>query len=135
MQLANWDIQTSHEDVFYADLNWKGLVKTLKKQKIHFEQMSKFPSVRRDLALVVENSVKFSDIVQIAKRQGKKLLKSVNLFDVYRSEEQLGADKKSYAVSFIFEDASKTLKDKEITKIMDALMKDYESKLSAQIRS
>ena len=122
-------------DVFYADLNWKGLVKTLKKQKIHFEQMSKFPSVRRDLALVVENSVKFSDIVQIAKRQGKKLLKSVNLFDVYRSEEQLGADKKSYAVSFIFEDASKTLKDKEITKIMDALMKDYESKLSAQIRS
>jgi len=122
-------------DVFYADLNWKALLKTLKKQKIHFEQMSKFPAVRRDLALVVENAVKFSDIVQIAKRQGKKLLKSVNLFDVYRSADQLGEDKKSYAVSFVFEDTSKTLKDKEITKIMDALMKEYQSKLSAQIRS
>ena len=122
-------------DVFYADLNWKALIKTLKKQKIHFEQMSKFPVVRRDLALVVENAVKFSDIVQIAKRQGKKLLKSVNLFDVYRSADQLGEDKKSYAVSFVFEDTSKTLKDKEITKIMDALMKEYQSKLSAQIRS
>jgi phenylalanyl-tRNA synthetase beta chain len=62
-------------------------------------------------------------------------LKSVNLFDVYRSVDQLGEDKKSYAVSFVFEDTSKTLKDKEITKIMDALMKEYQSKLSAQIRS
>ena len=122
-------------EVFYADLNWKALIKTLKKQKIHFEPMSKFPSVRRDLALVIENSVKFSDIVQIAKKQGKKLLKSVNLFDVYRSEDQLGPDKKSYAVSFVFEDPTKTLKDKEITKLMDNLMKEYETKLSAQIRS
>lgn len=122
-------------EVFYADINWTGLVKSLKKQKIHFENLSKFPAVRRDLALVVDNSVKFSDIVGIAKKQGKKLLKSVNLFDVYRSEEQLGKDKKSYAVSFVFEDPTKTLKDKEITKVMDALMSQYESKLSAQIRS
>jgi phenylalanyl-tRNA synthetase beta chain len=86
------------------------------------------------LALVVDNSVKFSDIAAIAAKSGKKLIKDINLFDVYVNEEQLGADKKSYAVSFIFEDSSKTLVDKEVDKVMQKLIQSCQSQLGATIR-
>ncbi len=120
--------------VFYADFNWAALMKVVKKHKIGFVPLSKFPTVRRDLALVIENSVNFEDIAGIARKTGKKLLKEVNLFDVYKNEKQLGKDKKSYAVSFIFEDSSKTLKDKEVDKIMQQLIRSYEEKVGAIIR-
>jgi phenylalanyl-tRNA synthetase beta chain len=90
--------------------------------------------VRRDLALIIENSVKFNDIVAIAKKTGKKLIKEINLFDVYENEEQLGKGRKSYAVSFLFEDPSKTLKDKEVDKVIKQLIDEYEKKLGATIR-
>lgn len=86
------------------------------------------------MALVIDNSVKFSDIVAIARKVGKKLIKDINLFDVYENEEQLGAGKKSYAVSFTFENPEKTLKDKEVDKVVNQLIADYESKLGATIR-
>jgi phenylalanyl-tRNA synthetase beta chain len=84
--------------------------------------------------LVLDASVKFGDITLIAQKAAKKLLKDINLFDVFEDETKLGAGKKSYAVSFIFEDKEKTLNDKEIEKVMEELIKTYESKLGALIR-
>lgn len=120
--------------VFQADFNWDLIIKALRKHKIKVEELNKFPSMRRDLALVVDNSVKFSDIAAIAAKSGKKLIKDINLFDVYVNEEQLGEDKKSYAVSFIFENPSKTLVDKEVDKVMQKLIQSCQSQLGATIR-
>jgi phenylalanyl-tRNA synthetase beta chain len=122
------------QDVYFADFQWDSILKSLKNAKVSFEEISKYPSVRRDLALVLDASVKFGDISQIAQKIAKKLLKDVNLFDVFEDEQKLGAGKKSYAVSFQFEDKEKTLQDKDIEKIMDELIKTYESKLGAVIR-
>ncbi len=122
------------QEVFYADFNWNSLLKTLKKHKIDFSELNKYPTVRRDLALVIDNSIKFEDIAKIANKTGKKLLKTVNLFDVYINEDQLGAGKKSYAVSFLFEDPSRTLKDKDVDKVMNQLIRQYEEQLKATIR-
>ncbi len=121
-------------EVFFADFNWDALLKALKKHKIQFAELNKFPTIRRDLALVIDNSVKFGDIVALAKKAGKKILKDINLFDVYENEEQLGKGKKSCAVSFLFEDPTKTLKDKEVDKVVNNLIREYEGKLGAMIR-
>jgi phenylalanyl-tRNA synthetase beta chain len=86
------------------------------------------------LALVIDNSVKFQDIVAIARKAGKKLIKDINLFDVYENAEQLGSGKKSYAVSFLFEDPTKTLRDQEVDKVMGKLMQAYKEQLGAEIR-
>ncbi|MFK8103173.1 MAG: phenylalanine--tRNA ligase subunit beta [Saprospiraceae bacterium] len=122
------------QPVFYANFDWDNILKALKKHKIDFVPITKYPSIRRDLAIVIDNSIYFSDIAAIARKEGKKLLKEINLFDVYENETQLGKGKKSYAVSFIFEDVEKTLKDKEIDKIMNKLIANYETKLKATIR-
>lgn len=121
-------------DVYYADINFDALIKATKKHKIAFQPLNKFPTVRRDLALVVDNSVSFGDIVKNARKTNKKSLKDINLFDVYTNEDQLGANKKSYAVSFIFEDATKTLVDKFVDKEMNKLIQVFERNLGAQIR-
>ena len=122
------------QEVFYAIFNWSLLFKGLKKHKVQFAEISKFPTVRRDLALVIDRSVKFADIEGIARKTARQLLKEINLFDVYENEDQLGAGKVSYAVSYVFEDPTKTLRDKEIDKVMNKLIKDYEVKLGALIR-
>lgn len=121
-------------EVFFADFEWDNVMKALPKSQIQMEELNKFPTVRRDLAFVIDNTVKFSDIVAIARKTDKKLLKGINLFDVYENEQQLGKNKKSYAVSFLFEDAKKTLKDKEIEKIMNKLINACQNKLGAMIR-
>lgn len=120
--------------VFYAEFNWDNLLKTLQKANVQYEEISKFPTVRRDLALVVDNSVKFSDIAGVARKAGKKMLKEVNLFDVYTNEDQLGAGKKSYAISLVFEDPEKTLKDKDVDKVIQKMISEYEGKMGAMIR-
>ena len=122
------------QDVYFADFQWDSVIKALKNAKVGYEEVSRYPAVRRDLALVVDKAVKFGDIAQIATKAAKKLLKGVNLFDVFEDETKVGAGKKSYAVSFVFEDKEKTLQDKEIEKIMEELIKTYESKLGALIR-
>lgn len=122
-------------DVFYAEMPIVSLMAALKNKKDTTLPISKYPSMRRDLALVVDKSVTYSEMEAIAKKTGKKLLKEVNLFDVYENKEQLGEGKKSYAVSFKFEDVEKTLKDKEVEKIMKQMIQNYESKLGALIRS
>lgn len=120
--------------VFYADINWDFVLNFLKKHKVVYQPIPKYPSMRRDLALVVDKSVTFEQIIDVAEKQGKKLLKEANLFDVYENEEQLGENKKSYAVSFLFQNEEKTLKDKEVDKVMNKLMKTYENELNALIR-
>ena len=120
--------------VYFADFQWDTLLNGLKKHKIVFEDMSKYPVVRRDLALIIEKSVTFAEVVAIARKTAKGLLRDVNLFDVYENDLQLGEGKKSYAVSFVFEDKEKTLEDKEIDTTMSALIKQYEDKIGANIR-
>ena len=120
--------------VFFADINWDLILQILKKQKVQYRQLAKFPSVRRDLALIVDKKLNFEQIVTIARKQGKNLLKDINLFDVYEHSEHLGADKKSYAVSYTFQDESKTLKDQEVEDIMNRMMASYEKELGAFIR-
>ncbi|MFK7980807.1 MAG: phenylalanine--tRNA ligase subunit beta [Saprospiraceae bacterium] len=121
-------------EVYYADINFDALIKATKKHKIGYEELNKFPTVRRDLALVIDNAVSFNDIVRLARKTNKKSLKDINLFDVYTNEDQLGAGKKSYAVSFIFEDKTKTLVDKFVDKEMNKLIQIFERNLNAQIR-
>lgn len=120
--------------VYLGDFQWDNVVKASQKNVVTFTELNKFPSVRRDLALVIENSIKFADIALIARKVGKNIIKDVNLFDVYENEEQLGASKRSYAVSFTFEDPTKTLQDKDVDKIMEQLIREYETKLEAIIR-
>jgi len=120
--------------VFYADFHFENVLKTLASNRIQYAELNRFPSVRRDLALVLDQSVTFGDIRQLAGRTVKKLLKDVNLFDVFEDEAKLGAGKKSYAVSFVFEDPEKTLQDKEIDAAMGQLVGMFEVKLNAQIR-
>jgi phenylalanyl-tRNA synthetase beta chain len=120
--------------VFYADFNLDSVLKAAGKQTVTIEEINKFPSTRRDLALVIDNSVKFQDIVAIARKAGKKLIKDINLFDVYENAKQLGEGKKSYAVSFLFEDPTKNLQNKEVDKVMNKLMRSYKEQLGAEIR-
>lgn len=120
--------------VWYADFNWDQLLRALRNSSLSVKALNKYPSIRRDLALVVDEGLKFADIERIANKVGKKLLQEVNLFDVYVNEEQLGAGKKSYAVSFLFEDYSKTLRDQEVDRVMEQLIKAYEEQLGAGIR-
>jgi phenylalanyl-tRNA synthetase beta chain len=120
--------------VFFADFHFDNVFKAIGSNKVQFTELNKYPSVRRDLALVLDRSVTFGEIRQIANKTAKKMLKEVNLFDVFEDETKLGQGKKSYAVSFAFEDSEKTLQDKEIDALMQQLQQAFESKLNAIIR-
>jgi phenylalanyl-tRNA synthetase beta chain len=122
------------QDVYFADFQWDNILKALKNAKVGYTEISKYPSVRRDLALVLDASRTFGEITQIAQKSAKKLLKDVNLFDVFEDETKLGAGKKSYAVSFVFEDKDKTLGEKDIEKVMSDLIGKFEKDLGALIR-
>ncbi|EPR73396.1 Phenylalanyl-tRNA synthetase beta chain [Winogradskyella psychrotolerans RS-3] len=121
------------QNVLFADFNWDNVIEMAKHNKIKFSPISKYPSIRRDFALLLDNNVTFEDIDTIAKQTEKQLLKNVNLFDVYEGKN-LPQGKKSYAVSFIFQDENKTLNDKQIDKIMSKLQSNFESKLGAELR-
>ena len=120
-------------DVYYAELDWKALMKETKKNKVTYTELSKYPSVKRDLALLIDKSVQFAEIQKIATESERKLLKDVVLFDVYEGKN-LPAGKKSYAVSFILEDETKTLNDKQIDAIMKKIQTNLEQKLGAQLK-
>lgn len=119
--------------VFYADLNWDALVKGVRKNVVTFKEISKFPSVSRDLALLLDNNVEFEQIERIARQTEKKLLKKVELFDVYQGKN-LPEGKKSYAVNFILQDEQKTLNDKQIDAIMTKLIANLKKLLGAELR-
>ena len=119
--------------VYYADFNWKELLKTIKNVKIGYKELSKYPAVKRDLALLIDKKIQFAEIEKIAYETEKKLLKEVALFDVYEGKN-LEPGKKSYAVSFLLQDENATLNDKQIDKIMSKLIANLENKLGAKLR-
>ena len=119
--------------VYYAELNWTALMKVIKKNEVLYTEISKFPAVSRDLALLVDNTVEFAQIEQIARQTEKKLLKKVELFDVYEGDK-LPAGKKSYAVNFILQDEEKTMGDKQIDAIMQKLIANLKKQLNAELR-
>lgn len=121
------------QDVYYAHIDWDLILKLIKNHSISYKELPKYPSVRRDLALLLDRSVKFRQIRDIAFRTEKNVLNDVTLFDVYENDN-LGKNKKSYAVSFFLRDELKTMTDKNIDKVMSNLIRAYETELNAQIR-
>ena len=121
------------QEVYFADLNWNAILSELGNYKVQYSELSKFPEVKRDLAMLLDKSVTFAEIEKIAFETERKLLKKVNLFDVYEGKN-LEAGKKSYAVSFLLQDDSKTLTDEQIESIMKKLLGNFESKLGAKLR-
>jgi phenylalanyl-tRNA synthetase beta chain len=119
--------------VYYAEMNWTALMKVIKKNEVLYTEISKFPAVSRDLALLVDNSVEFAQIEQIARQTEKKFLKKVELFDVYEGDK-LPVGKKSYAVNFILQDEEKTMGDKQIDAIMQKLITNIKKQLNAELR-
>lgn len=121
------------QEVFYADLNWNAILSELGKHKVQYAEISKFPEVKRDLALLIDKNVTFAEIEKIAYETERKLLKKVTLFDVYEGKN-LEAGKKSYAVSFILQDETKTLTDAQIEGIIKKMLGNFENKLGAKLR-
>ncbi len=125
------------QEVFYAVINWPGLFEQLKiyqnKERHLYQEISKFPEVYRDLSLILDKNVSFDQIEKIARTEGGHTLKGINVFDVYEGEN-IGPDKKAYAMTFILQDQLKTLNDKTIDKIMNRLIQAYEKNLGAIIR-
>ena len=128
--LKAFDIDNS---VFFADFDWKLLMKTIRNQAVKYAEISKFPAVSRDLALLIDQNVEFARIEQIAYQTEKKLLKAVTLFDVYEGKN-LPAGKKSYAVNFILQDTEKTMSEKAIDAIMQKLIQQLTKQLGAELR-
>ena len=120
-------------EVFFADINWTQATKAVKNHTVDFHELSRFPAVSRDLALLLDKQIEFAEIEQIAKQTEKKLLKSVELFDVYEGKN-LPEGKKSYAVNFILQDDQKTLNDKQIETIMNKLITNLKKQLGAELR-
>lgn len=119
--------------VYYADINWTLVMKAVRKNAVSFREISKYPAVSRDLALLLDKNVEFVAVERIAYQTEKKYLKSVELFDVYEGKN-LPAGKKSYAVNFILQDESKTLNDKQIDAIMTKLVANLKKELNAELR-
>jgi phenylalanyl-tRNA synthetase beta chain len=128
--LKHFDIT---QDVLFADFNWDTIIEMAKHNTIVFKDIPKYPEVRRDFALLLDDHITFEQIDTIAKQTEKELLKEVDLFDVYQGKN-LPKGKKSYAVSFTIQDENKTLTDKQIDKIMNKLQANFEQQLGAELR-
>jgi phenylalanyl-tRNA synthetase beta chain len=121
------------KEVYFAEINWTALMKAIRKNKLEYQEISKYPAVSRDLALLLDENVEFAQVVEVARQAERKLLKKVELFDVYQGKN-LPAGKKSYAVNFILQDDTKTLNDKAIDAIMTKLINSIKNKLGAELR-
>ena len=122
-----------HGEILYADFNWDMILKSITNNKIVYKEVSKFPSIRRDLAILVDENVSFSSLKAIAEKTERKILREVNVFDVYQGDK-LPEGKKSYALSFIFQDEEKTLTDKQIDLLIQKFILNFEKELNAEIR-
>jgi len=120
-------------EVYYADVAWDTVMKAIRKNKVEYSEISKFPAVSRDLALLIDKDVEFAQIEQIASQSERKLLKKVELFDVYEGEK-LPEGKKSYAVNFILQDEQKTMGDKQIDAVMQKIIANLKKQLGAELR-
>lgn len=121
------------QEVLFADFNWDSILNVTGNKKIKVSNLPKFPAVKRDLSLLLDSQVKFNDVYNLAFQTEKKLLKEVDLFDVYEGDK-LPKGKKSYALSFLLQDETKTLADKQIDKIMQKLQQNFEKNLEAVLR-
>ena len=121
------------QQVFAAEISWDILFQLIKKQKVHFKEMPKFPEVKRDLALLLDEGVSFTEIRKSAFKAERKILKNVTLFDVYRGDK-IPEGKKQYAISFVLQDSEKTLTDKYVEETMSKLLKNFETNFGAQLR-
>ena len=128
--LKEFDIK---QDVYVAEIDWALVLKLIRNRKITYKEISKFPEVRRDLSMILDQKVSYEQLVQLAQKTEKKLIKQINLFDVYQGDK-IEQGKKSYAVSFTLLDEEKTLTDSQIDKVMNNLMKAFEGELGAKIR-
>lgn len=128
--LAKFDIG---QDVYYSHIDWDYILKIIRKNVISYSELPKYPSVRRDLAMLLDKGIKFGQIKEIAFKTERNVLQEVGLFDVYESDT-LGTNNKSYAVSFILRDNLKTMTDKNIEKVMNNLIRAFETELNAKIR-
>lgn len=129
-KLKKFDIEN---DVFVVEFNWENVLKAMLSNSTKYSAIPKFPSVRRDLALLIDQNVKYADIEQIARQTEKSILREVNLFDVYKGKG-IEVGKKSYAVSFVFRDDEKTLTDKQVDKVMEKMIERLKSELKAELR-
>ena len=121
------------QEVFAADLDWDAILNSLKLVKTQYKELPKTFEVRRDFSLLLDQNVPFAAIEQLARKADKKILRAVNLFDVYEGKN-LPEGKKSYAVSFTFQDAEQTLKDEQVDKIMEQIRGSLEKELGAELR-
>lgn len=121
------------QPVYIAEINWDELFKLIKRDKVQFKEMPKFPEVRRDLALLLDETVKYADLQLAARKSVKKLLKQLSLFDVYRGEK-IPQGKKQYALSFIFQDLEKTLTDQDVERAMEKLLSVFSNEFGASLR-
>ncbi|MFH1005115.1 MAG: phenylalanine--tRNA ligase subunit beta [Bacteroidota bacterium] len=121
------------QDVFYADFNWDVVIELLKEKSLRYKKIAKFPTVRRDLALLIDKNIKYEQLKSLAYQTEKNLLKEVNLFDIYEGEK-IGTEKKSYALSFILQDKNLTLTDNQVDEVMKKLVKTFSEKFGAIIR-
>lgn len=121
------------QSVFIAEINWQTLLALIKRVGVKFHEMPKFPEVRRDLALLVDESVAYADLHRAAFKAGKKLIKQVSLFDVYRGDK-IPQGKKQYALSFVLQDPEKTLTDAEVEKVMNKLLSTFQNQFGAALR-
>jgi len=121
------------QDVFYAEINWDQVFGKARMSKTKFKALSKYPAVRRDLSLLLDENITFKQIDDIARKAGKKLLRKTGLFDVYEGKN-LPEGKKSYAVSLVFQDEDATLKDKQVDGVMNQIIKNLQTELSAELR-
>lgn len=119
--------------VYYAEIDWEPVINLIRNQKVTFKPLAKYPEVRRDFALLLDDSVSFADVKDVIKQSERKLLKDVFLFDVYKGDK-LSAGKKSYAVAVILQDEAATLTEKQIDKVSQKLQKAFEKQLGASLR-
>ena len=121
------------QPVFAAEINWPALFELVKRDKVAFKEMPRFPEVRRDLALLLDEGVSYADLRAAAFKQAKKVLKQVGLFDVYRGDKILPG-KKQYAISFVLQDEEKTLTDQDVERIMDRILGCFQKDFNASLR-
>ncbi|MBQ5411414.1 MAG: phenylalanine--tRNA ligase subunit beta, partial [Bacteroidales bacterium] len=121
------------QPVFAAEINWNTLFMLVKRDKVSFKEMPKFPEVRRDLALLLDESVSYGDLRKSAFKSAKKLLKQVTLFDVYRGDK-IPAGKKQYALGFVLQDLEKTLTDADVERIMERILSAFQNEFGATLR-
>lgn len=121
------------QPVFAAEISWPALFELVRRDKVAFKELPKFPEVRRDLALLLDESVRYADLRAAAFKQAKKLLKQVRLFDVYRGDK-IPEGKKQYALSFVIQDTERTLTDQDTERVMDRLLTTFQNEFGAQLR-